>query len=196
MAASARPYHHGNLRAELLDRAIEVVGTDGVDALSLRALARDLGVSHGAPSRHFPDRQALLDAVAVLGFERLAERLAAGAEGDGGLRERLHALARAYVGFATTYGALLDLMFAGKHRPGAEAVAAASAAAFGPVERLLDEALAAGELTGSRDEVGIALLSLLQGLSAFGRLGWLDGVGVDAAATIAVDRLLDGLRPR
>ena len=61
MAAPAR-YHHGDLRAALIARAAEVVVADGVGALSLRELARDLGVSHGAPSRHFPDKQALLDA--------------------------------------------------------------------------------------------------------------------------------------
>lgn len=193
MAAPARPYHHGNLRAELLERAVDVVGRDGVDALSLRALARELGVSHGAPSRHFPDRQALLDAVAVLGFERLGERLAA-AVASGGFRARVHAFARAYVGFATTHGALLELMFAGKH--GAVDVAAAADRAFEPAKRLIDEGLAAGELRGTQEEVGTAVLSLLHGLAAFARLGWLDPGGLDAAATGAVDRLLDGVRPR
>lgn len=195
MAAPARPYHHGNLRAELLDRAIEVVGRDGVDALSLRALARDLGVSHGAPSRHFPDRQALLDAVAELGFERLRTRLA-DAVVAGPFRDRVHGFARAYVGFATDHGALLDLMFAGKHRPGAEGVAAASERAFAPARQLIEDGLAAGELAGTRDDIGTAMLSLLQGLAAFGRLGWLDDVGVEAAAAVAVDHLLDGVRPR
>ena len=77
MAAPAR-YHHGDLRAALIARAAEVVVADGVGALSLRELARDLGVSHGAPSRHFPDKQALLDALALDGFERLRVDLADG----------------------------------------------------------------------------------------------------------------------
>ena len=64
MTAPAR-YHHGDLRAALIARATEVIATGGVDALSLRELARDIGVSHGAPGRHFPDKQALLDAVAL-----------------------------------------------------------------------------------------------------------------------------------
>ena len=75
---TARPYHHGNLRQALLDAAERTVRERGVEALSLRELAREVGVSHGAPRRHFPDRQALLDAhdeavvSAVAAFERLA----------------------------------------------------------------------------------------------------------------------------
>ena len=61
-------YHHGNLRQALLERAAQVIAESGVEALSLRALARDLGVSHAAPSRHFPDRRALLGELAKDGF--------------------------------------------------------------------------------------------------------------------------------
>ena len=71
-----RPYHHGNLRGALLDAAERTVRERGVQALSLRELAREIGVSHGAPRRHFPDRQALLDALAESGFERLAPNCA------------------------------------------------------------------------------------------------------------------------
>src|SRR5918911_3448969 len=114
------PYHHGNLRAALLEEAERRLG-DG--ELSLRELARAVGVSHGAPRRHFADKQALLDALAEEGFARLGRALEASAA-DGDFTARLAALARAYVRFATEHGALLDLMFAGKHRsPGLEAAA-------------------------------------------------------------------------
>lgn len=62
-----RPFHHGNLRAVLLDEAGAVVRESGVGGLSLRDLARRAGVSHGAPRSHFVDRQALLDALAERG---------------------------------------------------------------------------------------------------------------------------------
>lgn len=77
-------YHHGNLRKELLDRAAIVIADQGIDALSLRALARDLGVSHAAPSRHFKDRATLLAALATEGHQRLTDALntAADAVGD------------------------------------------------------------------------------------------------------------------
>ncbi len=56
-------YHHGNLRAALLGRAIDVIGEDGVEGLSLRKVAKDLGVSHAAPTRHFASKADLLTAI-------------------------------------------------------------------------------------------------------------------------------------
>src|SRR5205823_7387627 len=128
---AVRPYHHGNLRAELLARAIEVVSERGTDALSLRELARDVGVSHAAPRRHFADRQALLDALAQEGFDRLGADLRAAVEGAApAFDARLTALARAYVGFATRHAALVDLMFASKQRAGCGALYEAAERAF------------------------------------------------------------------
>src|SRR6202011_966451 len=110
-----RPYHHGNLRTALLAQAERTVRDHGVQDLSLRELARELGVSHGAPRRHFPDRQALLDALAETGFARLGAELSDAADGAGeDFRARLQATAAAYVRFATRDAALLELMFAGK----------------------------------------------------------------------------------
>ena len=68
-----RPFHHGNLRTVLLDQAESAIREGGIDALSLRELAREAGVSHGAPRSHFIDRGALLDALAERGFLRLSE---------------------------------------------------------------------------------------------------------------------------
>jgi AcrR family transcriptional regulator len=94
-------YHHGNLREALLDRAAEVIAEQGVEAISLRALARDLGVSHAAPSRHFADRRALLCELAKQGFRRSADAMAAGAEEAGeDPVARYRALGRSYVRFA------------------------------------------------------------------------------------------------
>src|ERR1700755_65670 len=78
-----RPYHHGNLRAALLDRAERMRRSGGAQELSLRELAREVGVSHGAPRRHFPDKQSLLDALAEQGFARLGAELRAAAGGAG-----------------------------------------------------------------------------------------------------------------
>ena len=113
MASSpaTRPYHHGNLRVALLARAVEVVDERGAADLSLRELARDVGVSHAAPRRHFADRQALLDALAVEGFDRLGEDLRAAVDRAGSAFDaRLEQLAGAYLAFATHHAALLELM--------------------------------------------------------------------------------------
>src|SRR5258708_6555694 len=118
-----RPYHHGNLRTALLAQAERTVRERGVQALSLRELAGEVGVSHAAPRRHFPDRQALLDALAEDGFERLGDELREAVERAGtAFDRRLHALAAAYITFATRHAALLELMFAGKQRADADRV--------------------------------------------------------------------------
>jgi AcrR family transcriptional regulator len=74
---------------------------DGIDALSLRELARQAGVSHGAPRSHVIDRQALLDALAERGFNRLADEAGAVIGSDAvDYKQRFHAAAAAYVHFA------------------------------------------------------------------------------------------------
>src|SRR5699024_12406372 len=75
VASMAATYHHGNLRAEVIEVAARIVAMRGVDALSMRELAREAGVSHGAPAHHFGDRRGLLTALAADGFGRLADAL-------------------------------------------------------------------------------------------------------------------------
>ena len=111
---TSRPFHHGNLRVVLLERAEVMLREGGVDGLSLRELAREAGVSHGAPRSHFPDRQALLDALAERGFSRLTEDVRSALAGSGSLRHRLGRMAQAYVEFAVGDAALMELMFTTK----------------------------------------------------------------------------------
>jgi AcrR family transcriptional regulator len=94
-------YHHGNLRIALLDRAAEVIAESGIEALSLRALARDIGVSHAAPSRHFKDKADLLAALAAEGQRRMIDALneAAEAAGDDPVA-RYNALGRECIRFS------------------------------------------------------------------------------------------------
>src|SRR5712691_4818265 len=75
----ARPYHHGNLRPALVAEAVRVLAEGDAASLSLRELARRLGVSHAAPYRHFADKDALLAAIAQQGFELLAAEVEAAA---------------------------------------------------------------------------------------------------------------------
>ena len=63
----ADPYHHGVLRATLMREALRVIERDGVEGVSLRALAREAGVSHSAPNHHFGSRTGLLTAIATEG---------------------------------------------------------------------------------------------------------------------------------
>lgn len=111
-----QPFHHGHLRAALLAQAQRTIRERGVDALSLRELARQTGVSHAAPRRHFPDRRALLDALAEQGFRRLSNVVEQALTGAGpASADRFRSVARAYVGFAIDEAALMDLMFTRKN---------------------------------------------------------------------------------
>ncbi|MEO1935218.1 MAG: TetR/AcrR family transcriptional regulator [Myxococcales bacterium] len=94
-------YHHGNLKEALLECAADVIAERGIEALTLRGLARDLGVSHAAPGAHFADRRALLCELAKVGFQRSLEFMRAGAEAAGpDPVARYRALGRSYVQFA------------------------------------------------------------------------------------------------
>ncbi|HSN90738.1 MAG TPA: helix-turn-helix domain-containing protein, partial [Anaeromyxobacteraceae bacterium] len=104
-------YHHGELRRALLDGALAVIERDGVSALSLRDLARRLGVSHAAPAHHFTDKMALLAEIAREGFERFGAALGAAAEASPDDDTRLVEIGRAYVGFALAHPATFRVMF-------------------------------------------------------------------------------------
>jgi AcrR family transcriptional regulator len=110
--ASARSYHHGNLRAELLETAIAELARGGAEALSLRALARRVGVSQTAPYRHFADKEALLAAMAVRGYsDLLGDLRSAGAAAGEEPGQQLAACAHAYVAYAARNAPLFKLMF-------------------------------------------------------------------------------------
>ena len=95
-------YHHGDLRAAVLEAAGVLIEKEGIARLSVREAARRAGVSHNAPYRHFADRDALLDELAQAGIEQLEEALA-------GLSGR--ELGRAYVRFAREHPQRFRLMF-------------------------------------------------------------------------------------
>jgi len=99
-------YHHGNLRRELLDRTADVIAEHGIEAVSLRALAQELGVSHAAPARHFKDKPDLLRALKKEGFQKVTEYLRAAADAAGpGPLDRYAAMARALVLFSLEFPA-------------------------------------------------------------------------------------------
>ncbi len=193
-----QPYHHGNLRAALLEQARRTVEERGAAALSLRELAREIGVSHAAPRRHFPDRQALLDALGEDGFAALEADLRSAVDGAGGeFGARLHGLAQAYIAFATRHAALLELMFAGKHRPGADRLREAADRAFAIALAVIAEAQARGELAdGDPGRVAIVAFATLQGLATMANGGHIESAPVEVIVADAIDQLLDGLRPR
>ncbi len=201
MVAPSR-YHHGDLRAALIARAAEVVIADGVGALSLRELARDLGVSHGAPSRHFPDKQSLLDALALNGFDRLRVELAGALAPDGQLAttfaDEFAQLATAYVRFAVQNASLLAVMFAAKHREQAPPeLRAAVDRTFEAPLRAIEQAQRRGEVVGGDlEEIATAILATMHGFAALIAAGLLHPDAAGDLLTATIGHLVHGLHPR
>jgi AcrR family transcriptional regulator len=161
-----RPYHHGNLRTALLAQAERTVRERGVQDLSLRELARDIGVSHGAPRRHFADRQA-----------------------------RLEATAAAYIRFATRDAALLELMFAGKRREQSGTLHEAAERAFSIMFELIGQGQADGVIEpGQPERVGLVLFATIQGIAALVTGGMIDAEQLDELVADAIAHFLRGSR--
>ncbi len=194
----SRPYHHGDLRAALLAGAERTLREKGAGSLSLRELARETGVSHAAPGRHFKDKQALLNALALAGYERLARTLSAADDPALPLEPRLTALARAYLGFATDNAELLELMYARKHDPeAAEQMAAGVDLTVGSLERLIADAQERGEIVeGDPARVTIVVGAALHGIASFTAGGMLDPAAAHDTLGDLIHHLVHGLKPR
>jgi AcrR family transcriptional regulator len=183
-----RPYHHGHLRATLLAEAERTLREDGIEALSLRELARQAGVSHAAPRRHFADRQALLGALAETGFTRLADEVQA-AIGDAGedYRVRLRAAAAAYVRFATDDAALMELMFTAKNAAGSAGPREAAELLFAVIGDLIREGQQARALPpGDPYRLQLLFGATLQGIAALVTSGRISPEQADPLVTDAI----------
>jgi AcrR family transcriptional regulator len=110
-------YHHGDLRRAVVDAALDAIEKSGTESLSLRDLARRLGVSHQAPYRHFADKQALLAEIARTGFAKLVERLRAGPKLEADITTALIESGVNYVAFAVENPAYYRVMFATSGTP-------------------------------------------------------------------------------
>lgn len=149
--ASSRPYHHGDLKAALLDTAVDLIRERGVQGFTLAEASRRLGVSPAAPYRHFTDREQILVALAMRAAGRLAEATAEEAAGLPSPTERLQAAARAYVRCAARDRPLFEaLVGAGleksAHPELEEAARPAVEGMLGPARELCDSEAAAQEL--------------------------------------------------
>ncbi|MDR2322680.1 MAG: TetR/AcrR family transcriptional regulator [Microbacterium sp.] len=199
--SAAASYHHGNLRAELLGAAERALGEVGADGLSLRALARELGVSHAAPAKHFADRRALLDALAVEGFARLSAgfRVIAAARATP-VRDRLRALVASYLAFAQENPALLALMFAHKTESDVEAsadVLVAGREAMALTVALVAEGQSAGEIVeGDPARIATVAFATVHGIATIGSGGLLDGEPTGDVADAALALLWEGIAAR
>jgi AcrR family transcriptional regulator len=105
------PYHHGALHEALLKAAEKVLERDGVQGLTLRAVAREAGVSHAAPTHHFGDLTGLVSELAAIGFRRFNTAMAAADSGGTSALLKAMARAKAYVAYARAHPGMYGLMF-------------------------------------------------------------------------------------
>lgn len=179
MQPEIKTYHHGQLRAGLIEAALQLVRTEGLDQFSLRTVAKRVGVSQAAPAHHFGSARGLLTELAIVGYGIMARRLqAVDAESRG--RAKLRALSGAYVGFAIDEPGIYQLMFRRDliDRNNAD-YKTASFDAIG----LLSAALA--EETGKAVAPDAGLAELAPFLDVFSMLHGL--------AMLAIERKFDGL---
>ena len=169
-------YYDGDLRRDLLDTALELVGREGPSAVSLRSLARRLGVSHAAPANHFPDKASLFTAIAIEGFRLLAAAIEDGARRlgpDATAGQRFRAAGHAYTSFAIAHPAHFAVMWQRDllHQDDPELAAAGDTTfelLLGSVREIQSEGWAAGS-----DPQAVAYLawSVVHGLATL----WLGG---------------------
>ena len=110
-ASGDAPYHHGALHEALLEAAERVLERDGLAGLTLRAVAREAGVSHAAPTHHFGDLTGLVSELAAIGFRQFNDAMElADAAGNSPIEKSL-ARAKAYVAYAQAHPGMYGLMF-------------------------------------------------------------------------------------
>ncbi len=182
-------YHHGDLKAALLDETARILRDEGEDALSLRRLAANIGVSRTAPYHHFKDKQNLLGAVAEEGFVRFNRAMQKALEqgrGRGGEQATRDYVA-AYVSFAVSNSEYYDLMYGSKLWRSASLTATLLSSARGTlraeVERI-QQLQARGLVAGTLDPLRFTQVSwgMLHGISRL----LIDGVYTDTASVAPI----------
>jgi AcrR family transcriptional regulator len=203
---AAKPYHHGDLRRVLIDAALQLVGEGGAEAVSVREAARRAGVSPGAPFRHFPSRDALMQAVAEEAQRRfraeIEAALAAAAPGDP--LGRFRCLGLAYLRWAmrnpTHFEIISSRRFFDHDR--ADAISRDNAELIGLTGQTLADAFAAGQLrTADLRQVQIAGRALVYGFARMNIDGHFPRWGVagseaERTAEAILDLFIEGISRR
>jgi len=206
--SSSKPYHHGDLRRVLIDAALQLVNEGGADAVNVREAARRAGVSPGAPFRHFPSRDALIQAVAEEAQRRFraeVEQALTEAPADDPLR-RFRCIGLAYLRWAMRNPTHFEIISSRRlfDHDHADAVSSDNAALIELTERTLAEAFARGQLrSADLKRVQIAGRALVYGFARMNIDGHFPRWGVaddetERTAESILDLFIDGIatRPR
>lgn len=208
VTTQARPYHHGNLREELVQAAVVLAEEGGPEAVVLREVSRRAGVSHNAAYRHFADREALLAAVCEVGMTGLSATIdrelagVAGSRTDPAVaRLRMRACGRGYVHFALAQPGLFRTAFAIPASlpdpPPDAGDRAAPSHPYGQLGQRLDDLVSSGALPPERRPLAeIAAWSAVHGLSVLlidGPLRALSAAEREVAIERVLSTVLEGL---
>lgn len=177
-------YHHGDLRRALIDAARASLKERGIDKLSLRGVARDVGVSHAAAYHHFEDKTALVAAIAVTAFADLTSAVETAGNEAGDAVARLRTLAQAYVRFALEHPDEFRVMFSPQLRSDAvlTEVERAGRATYTLLVTALEALRVEGRLTTDDPErAAITVWALTHGLATL----MLDGPLYRNAVSVA-----------
>jgi AcrR family transcriptional regulator len=197
-------YHHGQLRDSLVNAGLTILSKDGVGGLSLRAVARAVGVSQAAPYRHFADKDALVAEIARQGFLRLTTEMRAMTAKHRNPDRQLIEAGWAYVRFALENPDHLRVMFTGMvdgSRVHAE-LQAASQESFGELVQIIIGGQEKGVIrAGDPVQSALTAWSLVHGLSMLFLNGQISAeqFGVaseDSLARFCIQMLKDGWKPR
>lgn len=180
-------YHHGDLRAALVAQAIAALDHDPDAEITLRGLAKQVGVSAMAPYAHFDGKDALLDAVAIEGFaalETALERAQSDASSQADRAQVLLSMARAYVDLGLTRQGLYRAMFGRPARPPGHPVRDAGERAFRPLLELFSDK------DGNRRKDAEIAWSLVHGLTLLASTGFIETRPVLDQRIVAACKLL------
>jgi AcrR family transcriptional regulator len=198
-------YHHGDLHDALLKAAERILAREGLPGLTLRAVAREAGVSHAAPAHHFGDLSGLVSELAAIGYGRFGAALNAAAATGRSPAEIGLARGRAYIDFARTHPAMYQLMFSAERLDMNNPVLrqAADASFSGLVAAINEsrhEAIAGNTLTLDQAADITRVWSLVHGFAMLlidGRLqGILKHLPVGTDATMLLDAMLRSMPMR
>jgi AcrR family transcriptional regulator len=182
MTAAKQNYHHGDVPQALMDAALSRIKQDGVEKLSLRAIARDIGVSQSAPYRHFKDKNALLAQLACDGFYQLANCKEKSELGENPL-ENLITIGLAYFDYAVNHPQHYMLMFGSKieQRHEQDGLKEAGEAAFGVICAEIQNGVDSGLLIAHDPYIlAKSFWAKLHGLSSLAIDGFFDKIGEDS----------------
>lgn len=193
--AKKRSYHHGDLRSALLAASEKILESEGIQALTLRAAARAVGVSHTAPQNHFNDLTGLLSELAAVGYQRFCTALRDAAEKSAADTKdnRSKQVGKAYVQFARSHPGLFALMFRSEkldaEHPGLRTAIDAARQVLRETSSPLEHAASPLALTAA----SVARWSLVHGFAVLLTEGRLSGVVNSLPGKTTADDLLDSV---